>query len=56
MKQQGKLIKVSLNVPPDLWSKLKHAAIDENTTATEILVRLATQYFGKAKTKKERTR
>jgi len=53
MKQQGELVKISLNVPPDLWTKLKHAAIDENTTATEILVRLARQYLEKAKTKKK---
>jgi hypothetical protein len=56
MKQQGELVKISLNVPPDLWAKLKHAAIDENTTATEILVRLANQYLDKAKSKKKRGR
>ena len=56
MKQQGKLVKISLNVPPDLWIKLKHAAIDENTTATEIIVRLAEQYLEKAKNRKKGTR
>jgi len=56
MKQRGDLIKISLNVPPDLWTKLKHAAIDENTTATDILVRLAKQYLEKAKSKKRGAR
>ena len=55
MKQTGELIKVSLNVPPDVWAKLKHAAVDEHTTATEILVRLAKQYLGN-KVKRERKR
>jgi hypothetical protein len=56
MKQQGELVKISLNFPPDLWTKLKHAAVDENTTATEILVRLARQYLAKPKAKKKGTR
>ena len=55
MKQEGELVKISLNVPPDLWAKLKHAAIDENTTATEILVRLAKQYLEKGKVTKKGT-
>ena len=56
MKQQGELVKVSLNVPPDVWAKLRHTAIDEKTTATEILVRLAKQYLDRAESKKKGTR
>jgi hypothetical protein len=45
MKQEGKLVKVSMNVPPDVWKALKFKALEENTTATEILVRLAKDYL-----------
>ena len=43
------MTKVSMNIPPDLWKALKFKALEENTTATEILVRLATEYLAKAR-------
>jgi len=54
MKQQGELVKISLNLPPELWTDLKFKALEEKTTATEILVRLAKQYLEKAKRKRKR--
>ena len=47
-------MKISLNIPPELWNDLKFKALEEKTTATEILVRLAKQYLEKAKGKKKR--
>jgi hypothetical protein len=51
VKQEGKLIKVSMNLPPALWKALQHRALDENTTATAIMVRLVREYLGKHKPK-----
>ena len=48
------MIKVSMNIPPDLWKALKFKALEENTTATEILVRLATEYLAKTAKRKKR--
>jgi len=45
MKQEGKLIKVSMNFPPTLWKALQHRALEENTTVTAIIVRLAAKYL-----------
>jgi hypothetical protein len=47
VKQEGKLIKVSMNLPPALWKALQHRALDENTTATAIMVRLMRDYLAK---------
>ncbi len=54
MKQKGELVKISMNLPPDLWKQLKFKALEENTTATEILVRLAKEYLTRTKGKKRR--
>jgi hypothetical protein len=51
MKQEGKLIKVSMNFPPALWKDLQHRALDEGTTATAIMVRLVREYLGTRKPK-----
>ncbi len=55
MKQKGELVKISMNLPPDLWKKLKFKALEEDTTATDILVRLAKEYLARTKGKKQRT-
>ena len=51
MKQEGKLIKVSMNFPPELWKALQYRALEEGTTATAIIVRLAKEYLAKRKPK-----
>ena len=52
MKQKGELVKISMNLPPDLWRKLKFKALEENTTATDILLRLAKKYLAANKGRK----
>src|SRR5262245_5021357 len=47
VKQEGKLIKVSMNFPPSLWKELQYRALEENTTVTAIMVRLAKEYLSK---------
>jgi len=54
MKQTGELVKISMNLPPKLWKQLQHKALEENTTATDIVVRLAKRYLATAKGKKRR--
>ena len=54
MKQKGELVKISMNLPPDLWKQLRLKALEENTTATDILVRLAGKYLATTKGKKRR--
>ncbi len=51
MKQEGKLVKVSMNFPPELWKALKYRALDENTTTTAIIIRLAREYLSNRKPK-----
>ena len=55
MKQKGELVKISMNLPPDIWRQLKFKALEEDTTATDILVRLAKEYLARTKGKKRRT-
>ncbi len=43
--------KVSINFSKDLWTKLKIRAAEEDTTVTEILMRLSRDYFAKGKKK-----
>ena len=55
MKQRGiDLVKISMNLPPALWKRLRAKALQEDTTATEIVVRLIRQYLAAAPQKKER--
>lgn len=50
MKQAGiDLVKVSMNLPVSLWKRLKIRAAQEETTATEIIVRLVKEYLSKPK-------
>ena len=51
MKQEGKLIKVSMNFPPALWRSLQYRALEESTTVTAIMVRLAKEYLAKRRPK-----
>ncbi len=52
VKQKGELVKISMNLPPDLWRQLKFKALEENTTATDILLRLAKKYLAATKGRK----
>jgi hypothetical protein len=51
VKQEGKLVKVSMNFPPTLWKALQFRALEENTTATAIMVRLVSEYLDQIKSK-----
>jgi hypothetical protein len=51
VKQEGKLIKVSMNFPPALWKALKYRALEEDTTTTAIIIRLAREYLANHKPK-----
>ena len=43
--------KVSINFSKELWKQLKVRAAEEETTVTEILMRLSREYLAKGKTK-----
>ncbi len=43
----SEIVKVSANFPKDLWMKLRHQALEDEETVTDILVRLATAYIQK---------
>ena len=43
--------KVSINFSKELWKQLKFRAVEEETTVTEILMRLSREYLAKGKTK-----
>jgi len=46
------LEKISINFPRDLWRKLRVKAAEEDTTITQILVRLVEQEFNIPKSKR----
>ena len=46
------LEKISINFPRDLWRKLRVKAAEEDTTITQILVRLVEQEFNVPKGKR----
>ena len=46
------LEKISINFPHDLWRKLRVKAAEEDTTITQILVRLVEQEFKIPKSKR----
>ncbi len=48
------LQKISINFPRQLWKKLKVKAAEEDTTITQILVRLVEQDRGTKKGKEKR--
>ncbi len=48
------LQKISINFPRQLWKKLRVKAVKEDTTVTQILVRLVEQDFGIKKGKEKR--
>lgn len=55
VNQRGiELVKISMNLPPALWKRLRAKALQEDTTATEIIVRLIKEYLAAAPQKKER--
>ena len=43
--------KISINFPADLWKQLKVRAAQNDTTVTDILVRLSQEYLSKDKRK-----
>ncbi len=49
--KKGEMRKVSINFSKDLWTRLKVRAANEDTTVTEILMRLSRDYFAKGKKK-----
>ena len=53
-KDAGKLAtrKISINFPGDLWKQLKLRALEDDTTVTEILVRLSRDYLAQKEKKK----
>ena len=54
MKQIGiDLVKVSMNFPVALWKRLRVKAAQEDTTATDILVRLAKEYLSRPRKEKK---
>ena len=55
MKQIGiNLVKISMNLPVNVWKRLKLRAVHENTTATNIVVRIIEEHLGKRKKKEAR--
>jgi hypothetical protein len=41
------ITKITANFPKDLWKQLRHRALEDEETVTDILVRLATAYVEK---------
>jgi len=39
--------KISINFPSDLWKELKLRALQEDTTVTEVLIRLTKEYLAR---------
>ncbi len=55
MKQVGEdLKKVSMNFPRGLWTRLKVMAAEEETTVTDIVLRLCRKHLSKGKKKGKR--
>ena len=50
----AEIMKVSANFPKDLWKQLRHCALEDDETVTDILVRLAGAYIAKKKSGIER--
>ena len=52
--QKGEdLVQVSMRVPRTLWKKLRLRAVRDDTTVTNILVKLADEYLAKKSRKKK---
>jgi len=47
--QPKEVVRINANFPKDLWKKLRHRALEDEETVTDILVRLSTNYIGKKK-------
>jgi hypothetical protein len=55
VKQTGEnLVKISMNLPKDLWRQLKIKAAQADTTATDIVLKLCKEYIGRSKKRKSR--
>lgn len=44
-RKGARLKRINLNIPDDLRVKLKKQAVDENTSYTQIIIRLIEQYL-----------
>jgi hypothetical protein len=55
VKQTGEdLVKISMNLPKDLWRELKIKAAETDTTATDIVLKLCEGYLTRRKKRKTR--
>lgn len=45
------IVKVTANFPKDLWMALRHRALEDEETVTDILVRLSGKYIAEKKRK-----
>ena len=45
--QAKKIVKVTANFPKELWMALRHRALEDEETVTDILVRLSTSYVSR---------
>jgi metal-responsive CopG/Arc/MetJ family transcriptional regulator len=55
--QRGEdLVRISMNLPRDMWKRLKIRAAEDESTATEIVVKLLEQYLSETKHQKKKAR
>jgi macrodomain Ter protein organizer (MatP/YcbG family) len=50
--QKQETRKISINFPSGLWKELKLKALQEDTTVTEVLVRLTKEYLARPNEKR----
>src|SRR6266542_966774 len=53
VKQTGDLVRVSMNFPRELWRRIKIAAAERDTTATDLVMQLCRVRCGQRKPKRE---
>ena len=52
--QRGEdLVRISMNLPREVWKRLKIRAVEDDSTATEIVVKLLEQYLSEKTHKKK---
>jgi plasmid stability protein len=55
--QRGEdLVRISMNLPREVWKRLKIRAAEDDSTATEIVVKLLEQYLSEKTPKKKQAR
>jgi hypothetical protein len=45
LRSEGEKARLNVDVPKDLYWKLKRRAVDEHTTVTEIILKLVSEYL-----------